>query len=78
MMMYLCAVSLELTFAGRHALEPPVIDIFVVGRSAVLKPSTARSATASSAGFLECTAFVARHRFGNRGGDGWRVDRSGD
>ena len=72
------AVSLELTFAGRHALKPPVINVFVVSRSAILKPSTARSATAVSAGFLERAAFGACHRFRDRYGDGWRVDRRGD
>ena len=56
-------VSLELTFAGRHALIPLVVNIFVAVASAVLKPSTARSATTLSAGFLERAAFEARHRF---------------
>ena len=59
-------VSLERTFAGRHAIKPLVINIFAVGTSAVLKPSTARSATTASAGFLENTAFGALHRFGPR------------
>ena len=64
MRMYLqYAVSLELTFAGRHALKPLVINIFVVGTSAVLKPSTTRSATAVSAGFRERAASGARRRF---------------
>ena len=59
-------VSLELTFTGRHALKPFVTDIFVAGTSAVLKPSTARSTATVSAGFLECAAFGARHRFSDR------------
>ena len=50
-------ISLELTFAGRHALEPHVVKIFVAGTGAVLKPSTARSATTDSAGFRERAAF---------------------
>ena len=53
----------KLTFAGRHALKPPVINIFVAGTSAVVKPSTTRSATTASAGFLERAALWARHRF---------------
>ena len=47
--------NLGLTFAGRDALKPPVTSVSVAGTSsAVLIPSTARSATATSAGFLEC------------------------
>ena len=48
--MYLsCAVSLELTFAGCQSLKPHMSNIFAVDTSAVLKPSTARSATTVSA-----------------------------
>ena len=50
------ADSLELTFAGRHALKPTVVNVFVAGTSAVLKPSAARSAAADPAGFRECAA----------------------
>ena len=50
-------VSIKLTFAGSHALEPLVINIVVAGTSAVLKPSTPRSATTDSAGFRERAAF---------------------
>ena len=57
------AVSLELTFAGRHTVKPLVVNIFVEGTSAVLKPSPARSATTVSAGFLKRAAFGARQRF---------------
>ena len=53
------AVSFELTFAGRHAFKPLVINIIVVGTSTVLKPSTARSATTVPARFLEHAAFGA-------------------
>ena len=75
MRMYLkYAVSLQLTFAGRHALKPPVVNIFVVGTSAVLKPSAVRSATTASAGFLERAAVGARHRFNDRKGFGGRAD----
>ena len=42
-------IGLELTFAGRHAFMPPVINIFAAKPSTVLEPSTARSATADSA-----------------------------
>ena len=42
-------VSLELTLAGRYALKPLVSDISVVGASAILIPSTAKSATTGSA-----------------------------
>ena len=67
-------VRLELTFARRHALKPLVVNVFVAGTSAVLKPSTTGSATAVSAGFLERAAFGACHRFSDRWGDGWRAD----
>ena len=63
-------VSLQLTLAGRHALEPCVINIVVAGTSAVLKPSTARSAAAVSPGFLERATFQARLC----ASDLWRVD----
>ena len=55
-------ISLELTFAGLHAVKPPVISVSVTGTSAVLKPRTARSAAADSAGFLERAALWALHR----------------
>ena len=47
--MQLHAFDLELTFARRHAIRPPVINIFAAKSSAVLEPSTARSATTDSA-----------------------------
>ena len=53
--------SSELTFAGLHALRPLVHSISVAGTSTILIPSTARSATTDSAGFLEGSAFGARH-----------------
>ena len=56
----LSTVSLGLTFAGLHAFRPPVINLVAAKRSAVLEPSTARSATTDSAGFLERAAFGAR------------------
>ena len=59
-------VSIKLTFAGRHSLKPLVINIFVAGTSAVLKPSTARSATTVSAGFCERATPGARHHFHDR------------
>ncbi len=54
-------LALELTFAGLHALKPPVINIFVAGSPTVLMPSTARSATTDSAGSAERAALWARH-----------------
>ena len=56
-------VSLELTFTSLHALRPLVINVFVAGTAAVLVPSTTRSATTVSAGFLERAALWTRHRF---------------
>ena len=61
--------SIELTFAGLHAVRPPVINVSVAGSSAVLKPSTARSAATVSAGFLERATFGASHRFSEHWGD---------
>ena len=52
---YAHALSLELTFARLQALKPLVIDVSVAETSAVLVPSTTRSATTESAGFLERT-----------------------
>ena len=62
-------VGLELTFAGVHALNPLMINIVVVGSSAVLIPRTTRSATTDSAGFRECAAFGALKGFHDRWGD---------
>ena len=53
--------SLVLTFAGLHAVKPPVIYVFVCSISAVLVPSTTRSATTDSAGFLEHATLWTRH-----------------
>ena len=66
-------VRLELTFARRHALKPLVVNVFVAGTSAVLKPSTARSTATDLAGFLEHVAFGACLGFSNRWRDGWRA-----
>ena len=57
----LYALGLEPTFAGRHALKPLVINNFVAGTSAVLKPSAARSTTTDSAGFLKRATLWAPH-----------------
>ena len=64
--MYLHVISLGLTFAGLHALKPPVINVTAAGTSAVPKPSTARSAATDSAGFTELAALWTRHRIGDR------------
>ena len=53
--------DLGLTFAGRDALKPLVMSVPVAGNSAVLEPSTTRSATTASAGFFERAALWARH-----------------
>ena len=64
--------ALGFTFADLQAFKPSVFHI--PGTSAVMKPSTARSATTFSAGFLERTALRAHHGIGDRWGDGWRAD----
>ena len=50
---YRHGVNVELTFAGPGALRPAMINVFVARTSAVLIPSTTRSATTDSAGFLK-------------------------
>ena len=60
--------KIEPTFAGLHTLRPHVISLPVAGSSTVLKPSTARSATTDSAGFLELTTPCTNHLIGS--GDG--------
>ena len=60
--------DLGLTFAGRDALKPLVMSVPVAGNSAVLEPSTTRSATTGSAGFFERAALCAGDRIGR--GDG--------
>ena len=69
------ASNIELTFAGLHAIRPPVINVSVAATSTVLKPSTAGSATTDSAGFLERTALWTRHLVDREGG---RADWCGD
>ena len=54
-------IIIGLTFAGLHAFKPHVIYVFVCSTSAVLVPSTVRSATTDSAGFQERAALWARH-----------------
>ena len=44
------------TFAGLYALDPCVIEVCVPGISTLLEPSTAASATAEFAGFLDSRA----------------------
>ena len=57
--MYLILLASNLlTFAGLHTLRPGVTTVSVAATSAVLVPSTAGSATAGSAGFLEDTALA--------------------
>ena len=47
--MKLHVIGLELTFACLHAFGPYVINVFAAKSSAVLEPSTARSAATDSA-----------------------------
>ena len=54
--MQLHDIAIELTFTGLRALKPTVISVFVADTSAVLIPSTARSATTDSAGFRKRAA----------------------
>ena len=60
--MQLHVIDLELTFAGLHAIGPPVIDIFAANSSTVLEPRTTRSAATESAGFPECSTPWTRYR----------------
>ena len=60
--LYLHAINLELTVASLDALKPPVTNVPVADTSTILKPSTARSATTDSAGFLERAALWACRR----------------
>ena len=55
------AVDIELTFAGLGSLKPHVTNVSVAGASAILIPSTARSATTDSAGLYKISTFWARH-----------------
>ena len=71
--MYIHPIALELTFARLHALKPAVIIVSAAGASAVLEPSTARSATTDSAGFLKLTALWTRYFCSDRWGDVWRA-----
>ena len=64
----------KLTFACLDAIKPHVISVSVAGTSAVLIPSTARSATTDSAGFLKRAALCTRHRISGHWGDGSYAD----
>ena len=61
--------SLGLTFAGRDALKPPVIYVSAAGTSTFLIPSTIRSATTYSVGFLKRATLCTRHLVIVRGVD---------
>ena len=50
------AIGIGRTFAGGSTLRPHVINVSVAGTSAVLIPSTARSATTDSSRFRERAA----------------------
>ena len=67
--MHLHVIGLELTFAGRHPIGPPVNNIFAAKSSAVLEPSATRGAAADSAGFSKRAALWARYSFSGHGGD---------
>ena len=53
--------NIELTLANFHALEPAVIKFALSSASAILVPSTTRSATTGSSGFLEHATFWTHH-----------------
>ena len=72
------AVSVGLTFTGLGALKPPVISFSAPDTSAVIIPSAARSATTSSAGFLERDTFWARHIIARGDVQRSHADRCGD
>ena len=57
-------LSLVLTFTRLDALKPPVISVSVASATTILIPSTTRSTTTDSAGFLEHATFWARHHIG--------------
>ena len=63
---YLHGFSLGLTFAGLDAFKPPVLRVPVADTSTILVPSTTRSATTDSAGFLKRAALWT-HRLTGRG-----------
>ena len=71
------AVSLGLTCAHLQALKPPMINVFVADTSTIPIPSTARSATTDSSGFLERAAFGARHLIDRRDGQPVRANLCG-
>ena len=54
--MHVHVIALELTFASLRTLKPAVISVSVGATSAVLIPSTVRSATTDPAGFFERAA----------------------
>ena len=72
--MYLHGFSLGLTCASLKPLKPPVASVPVADTSAILKPSTTRSATTGPAGFLERTALWARHLIARGDGERSRVE----
>ena len=59
-------ISLGLTFAGLRALKPHVIYVFVCSTSAVLVPSTARSAATDPARFRKRAALWTCNRTKDR------------
>ena len=73
--MYKHGSGIELTFACFYTLKPlVVINVFVVGASAVLIPSPARSAATDSAGFQERATLWTRHHICDRWGDSCSTD----
>ena len=53
--------SIGLTFTSLNAVKPPVLSVSVAGTSTMLVPSTARSATADSTGFIERATLRTRY-----------------
>ena len=63
---HLHVIHAELTFAGLHAFRPLVINILAAKSSTVIEPSTARSATTQSTGFLEHSTLWTRYVISDR------------
>ena len=59
-------IGLELTFTGLHAFRPFVINILAAKSSTAIEPSTARSATTDSTGFLEHSTLWTRYVISDR------------
>ena len=63
---HLHGINIELTFAGLQALRPPVTNVSVACSSAVIIPSTARSATTDYTRLCKHAALRTFHRISDR------------